>query len=783
MYHSRAVIALFFFLLLATVVQAKSTLRISIVYDGKKSTYKPFDLALKQEIHALLDSDLRVTFPDSLQLYGNYNVKKISKNVNLAARTQYADMMITVGVIASNKLAKRRYINKPAIAATIIDAAMQALPQRNGRSTRANLTFITLQGSVEQDIRAIKRYLHPKHVAILIQSEYRAVLQSYTKALIRKFNKQEMNATVITLSDSIDKSLAQMPSSVDAVYITPMFKYDEPFKKELFETLSLKELPTFSALGKQEVKEGALMSVTPKSSVKRLIRQITLDVEQLASGMKATSLKTTFEVFPLLSINMKSAHNIGFVPTWQLLSQASVIEGESSDSHAFTIEDIMNRAITHNLDALGSQYKVDIAKSTVNKAMSRYLPQLHFGAEVAQVDQDRATASLGLLNEVRADAFITASQQVFNQRAGAAISVNRHFLDAKMQLSEYIALETALQSSLLFIDILQLKTQLQLQKDNLEHTKKNVQFAQYQKKTGVSNGSDLYRLKSKLASDKKQVLVTHSQLQQVRHTLNALLDLPQNLRLNFMKPDVHDPVFMTHHQDIEEQFNDERSFLQFEEFLVQGGLKKVPSLKQYSAIKEARRAIYESDKRAFYTPTLSIEGGVRQHFISASNDVRNSDVNLKKYPYADNTDWEIGLFLRYPLYTGGARDADVQSSKAAFLVAQSQEKAVHNQVEKDIRNTLYQSKASYLSIKLANEAAVQARKNLQIIQSRYSQGKSSIVTLLDAQSNALRSALQANSTRYGFMHDLLLLQFNIGQVNFNMDNRQYSQWIAPLQGE
>ena len=102
-------------------------------------------------------------------------------------------------------------------------------------------------------------------------------------------------------------------------------------------------------------------------------------------------------------------------------------------------------------------------------------------------------------------------------------------------------------------------------------------------------------------------------------------------------------------------------------------------------------------------------------------------------------------------------------------------------MERDIRNALYQAKAAYLSIDLSHDAYIAANKNLEYMTAVYQQGNGSIINLLDAQNNTLKAALVENNTRYGFMADLIRLQRNIGQVNFNIDDDEREQWGNKIQ--
>jgi outer membrane protein TolC len=426
---------------------------------------------------------------------------------------------------------------------------------------------------------------------------------------------------------------------------------------------------------------------------------------------------------------------------------------------------------------------VELSQADVEKSDSLFLPQVNIGAEAVKIDQDRAIASLGQYNEARVDMYLKVSQQLFNQQAYAQISVNENFSKAQSAASDYVKLDIGLSSSVDYLRILQLRTKLTIEKNNLELSKTNMRAAITRKNIGIGNSSDIYRWQTQIADEKKRVLFTHSTLEQAKHTLNALLDLPQLLALNFEPINMDNKVFMTSKQGMKTYFLDQTKFARFQSFLVATAKQNMPSIHQYDALEKARDLIVESNNDAFYMPNVSVEGGLKEHFVNASNSFRDNDPTLSKTlpPYADNTDWTVGIFVRFPLYEGGAKDATLQASRAALLIAQAQRKNLINEVEKNVRNALYQAKASYLSIKLAQAAVVSSKKNLRLIKGIYAQGNIGIIDLLDAQHTALRAALLENNSRYAFMRDLLILQHNIGQVNFDLKPEDWNSFAKALQ--
>ncbi len=773
------------FLSLISLLIAKPTYNIALISDGDTEYSLQFEEALKIEIRQILGRDFNVKFPKKLYKNGQWKYGKIAENVNRALKDSRSDMIITLGALSSHYIARKSRFSKPVVATAVINPKMQRIPYKNGTSGKRNLTYVSGLQTLDKDIDTINEIMPIKKVAVLIDAILLKNTPEVGRYIKKKFVYRKIEIQLIPVGKDVEKSISVIGNDIEFVYVTPLFQQTIAQRTELYSTLASRGLPSFAAIGQDDVELGALFANSPSTDNNRFIRQIALDVQQIALGSSASSQLVDFVPTPALSLNMMTANEIGFTPGWELLSKATIIKSEQSDSHFFNIEEIMDRAVEHNLQVLAYDSKIELSQAELDKADSLYLPQIHIGFEAVKIDQDRAISSLGSENELRADAYLKFSQQIFNQKALAQISVNENFLKAQNEASDFVKLDIGLAASINYLRILQLRTKLHIEKSNLELSKTNMRSAVTRRDIGIGNASDIYRWQTQISGEKKSLLYTHTLLQQSKHSLNALLDLPQDLALNFDPVDMSNEVFMTSDPDIISYFLDQTKFGKFQSYLVKTSKKNMPSIKQYDALESARELIVESNQDAFFMPDIAVEGGLQQHFIDPSNDFRDGSkgetLNDNLPPYADNTDWSIGIFVRFALYSGGAKDAELEASRAALLVAEAQRKDLINSVEKNVRNSLYQAKASFLSIKLAEQASISSKKNLNLIKSVYAQGNIGIIDLLDAQNTALRASLQENSSRYEFMRDLLVLQHDIGQVNFNLDNEDWQKWKEALE--
>ncbi len=771
-----------FVLLLSVFAWAKPTYRIAVVLDADTKEYHAFETGLKKEIKKLLSRDFRVVFPKKLRYDGKWNYAKIKRYINKALKDKRSDLVITIGILSSHYIATRRSFNKPVIATSVLNPVMEGIPynSKRGISNKHNLNYISAYSTIDDDIATIKEVIAPEKITVLIDGKLLKNDIRIGKQLQRRLKKEFKKVVIMGVGNNVEQILKAIPKDTDLLYITPMFEMSQQQKKALYEGFIDLKKSSFAATGYIDVLLGALLANNGTTDMKRLIRQIALNVQQIALGFEAGLQEVNFVSNQSLYINMRTASLIGFKPSWELISRATVVESSDAGLDRISLENIMDKAVLSNLDVKVSKESLKQSEAELKKAKGLYLPQLSVGFEAMQVDQDRATASLGILNETRADAYILFSQQLFNQKVISRVSVNKHYFKSQNYAQDFAKLQVALQAAQQYINILKLENTLIIQKKNLELTKQNLKAAKVRKAIGVGNVKDIYRWESKLANDKKVLLQTLVSIKQAKNTLLNILNMPYSTDIKISDIDLEDPVFLTHYKEMQDYFLKQEQFEKLRDYFVYLSLSHMPSISQYKEILKAKKELLKMDKKALYLPDVSVEGMVRQHFVESSNSVRDDDPNLADYPYADNTDWNIGFYIRFPLYQGGAKLAQIEASKAQYLQTRAKEKKLINDIQNNLLNALYQSRALYLSIKLATEALDNSQKNLAVATDIYNQGNSSIIYLLDAQSDTLRAALALNDVKYDFLKYLLTVQYYIGQVNFDLDENEWQEWYEKL---
>jgi outer membrane protein len=111
--------------------------------------------------------------------------------------------------------------------------------------------------------------------------------------------------------------------------------------------------------------------------------------------------------------------------------------------------------------------------------------------------------------------------------------------------------------------------------------------------------------------------------------------------------------------------------------------------------------------------------------------------------------WQFGLTLRYPLYTGGALEAQIEIARANVAIAEAQFTAAAEQVVLAVRQAYYGLEQAQGAVEAAQRAVDAARENARVTDARVRVGTSPQFDLLQAQVQLAQSEQALTRARTG----------------------------------
>jgi outer membrane protein TolC/ABC-type uncharacterized transport system substrate-binding protein len=765
---------------------AAAPINIGVVVDGPWEKNRAILKLFETEIEDLLGDEFDIRFPERMTLTADWSQAGIHRSLDRLLADPQVDMVLAMGILAGQDLARRGPLPKPCIAPITTDRSAQQLPASNGSSGVSNFTYIASTAPLLNDLRLFHELIPFRKLTILSFRPYHDAIPEIARNLEKQLAADGIALTIIPTDGLAAPALASLPADTGAVYITPLLLPDAEFQR-LIDGLIERKLPTFSYFGYEEVEKGVLAGAAPATDFARLARRTALNLQRILLGENAAELPATINREERLTLNMATARAIGFSPGWNILTEAEQLFAEpQTAARQWSLEKVVNEAVAVNLDLAAADRKVAAGLEDIRRARANLLPQLGLSTSGVIIDEDRAAASFGTQAETSLSASLNLQQVLYSEKAWANVAIEKQQQVGREEEWRQLRLDVIREAASGYLNVLRSKTLQKVQKNNLRVTRSNLDLARTRREVGFSSPAEVYRWENQLARDRRALIDADVSRTRAEIALNRVLQRP--LEEGFFTADqgLDDPALIVSDPRLFAQLATPAAFARFRDFMVSEGLQNAPELQRLDAAIAAQKRARTAARRAFWMPDLSLQAGLTQ-MLSEEGEGVDSPFNRLKglvpvdIPEADDTSWNVGLHLSLPLFSGGARVADLIQAQRQIDRLEVERQALAARLEQRIRSALQNSRASHAGIRLSREGAEAAAKNLELVTDAYSRGVVSILELLDAQNASLAAEQSAANAVYDFLLDLMEVQRAIGQFDFFLGADAREDWFKRLE--
>ncbi|MEO0972026.1 MAG: TolC family protein, partial [Pseudomonadota bacterium] len=434
---------------------AQQQVTIGVLFDGDSAFGQAQVEALEREMVDLMRPEFEPRFPTNKQVHGNWRLGEIRGGLRTLLADAQVDFIVTFGVTASHLASRMEALGKPVIAATVADAELQGFPlDAQGRSGKRNFAYVATLRGIEKDLGSFHSIVGFEHLAVLVDAltlEAVPQLRQRARAIETRFGAK---VDVLPVTDSVSDVLKRLSEDVDAVYVTPLGRFDEPRRRALAAGLVERRLPSFALLGRIDVERGFTLAAGGRDDdLTRSARRIALIAQRVLLGEQAAQIEVAFAQSERLAINMRSARAIGFLPRWSVLVDAERIDDvEPVQGGALTLVGAMLEAVDTNLGLRADQLDVEIAEDSVAQARAGLLPQVSGAISGAQIDSDRAVP--GLSAERAVDGEVSLSQVIYSEEVRSAFVVSRFLKDSQDQVYRARVLDVFQSAASAYLNVL-----------------------------------------------------------------------------------------------------------------------------------------------------------------------------------------------------------------------------------------------------------------------------------------------------------------------------------------
>ena len=736
-------------------LSAQTPVNITLLSDNGDPGNAQTEQQIEEELDALLSGKYSVSI-ERTYLDPSADFDALAQDLYQSE----SDIIISLGFNACNLMAGLGTYPKPTIAAFMLDNELQGLPEPvDGASGITNFTYIQSPFDIARDFEVLYEIKPYNKIAILINPLVAQSDFDFAAYLDKMVAFSEASYEVITFTEQADDLLNRLSPDTDAAMLFPVFEPEMlPVLEQVLNGMATRGIPTFSILSDPAIELGAYAAYDTESNFQRIPRRLAINAMKILEGQAAETLPVEMDHFTEnLIINFKTAKDTRHYPSWEIMSEAILVNVAKSDEtgRVLSFQSAITEGLANNLGIKVAEKEVLISQQDVSLARSNYLPQLEAVGSASFLDENTARTGFGTLGQYNISAQASLSQLILSEPAMANIAIQKFLLASTEESLRENQLDVVLDVADSYLGILQANALVQLRNENVAVTRKNLDIAEAKEQVGFSGTADIYRFQSELARNNTDLNLAQAQLRQARFFLNNLLNRP--IKENFQLADIaiSDSILLATDQRLFALIDNPGDLELFSDFLVSEAFNNLPEIKQIEAALAAQERSLLSKSRSFYLPSVILTGEY------------NYPIDQFNYPEGVmpiegvNT-YNAAVAVQFPIFQGNARRYEREQLKVGALQLEDQMANLRNGLEFQVRSNMETAGASFSNLALTQISVDASRKNFELAQNNYQQGLLNITSLIDAQNALLQAEINAINAEYTFISDFLAVERSIG---------------------
>jgi len=739
---------------------------IGVLVDGAIPHQHALLKSLRHELSTLLGSKYDINVPEGKVLSASWTLDGAKNNYLKLKNDDDVEIIIAIGVLSTSVVLKVQPYPKPVIALGVIDPiAQNVTPTQKGTSGINNLAYVLFDNPLNNDLVEFHQLFPFKKVGIILDGQlHRSIFLGNPFEPILSIQK-ELNTLGIEhvwlpIENSVNDPLDKL-EEVDAVYLGYLGRFEGQEKKTLITEINKRKLPSFSPAA-DSIDAGVLASASPKKPMNKIIRRLVLNVESILDGNNPSTLPVHLRFDKKLTLNMQTAREIEFSPTFSTLSRALLVNDLSpGGAPLLSLENAIHGAVSNNIDLKIQASKVEVAELDVKRIKTNYLPSISVSHTGTQIDEARATSSFGQQAEKTSSASLKFEQLLFSESQFAGVEIKKSLLKVEQDRYRQLQLDIILKTATAYFDVLRARTATIIQKENVNLFRQYLDLAKQREIAGYSGLSDVYHWESQLANARTQYLSAVNNFKLTKIQLNEILNRPLNEAFDLEDVAKQKDGFKRYLTGAHKNYIDTPAALEeFTAFSVTQALLNAPEIAQLDASIQGQERQLKSLRKKRYIPNVAFVAEKKRVF---SRDGAGSDIEGVD---PEDDSWSASINLSLPLFEGGEINLEARQAKVLILQLKHQRLQTQQAIELRVRAALLGLTTQAVNLKSSQRAAHYSDKSLSLVQGAYKTGKASVVELSDAQNIAISANQKALNSVYEFLTELMKTERAVGHFSF-----------------
>ncbi|WP_426710343.1 TolC family protein [Cetobacterium sp. SF1] len=630
-----------------------------------------------------------------------------------------------------------------------------------------NVNYISGNLEMKDDLALMKELKPIKRMAVFVPVE--TVHPGVTlKELEAPFKDSGIGLEIITES-STDEEINNTLEKVDGVYVLSYGNYG----KNILEKALEKKKLTFTVDFSSSLNSQSLMGYNLKAEVKRRLRASALNYMMYKTKGKRTLITDVGNIRKNIFFNMNIAHMIDCYPSLIFLQGIESVKEEESKKRFLGFQEAIERALQVNQGLLSTREDVESSIYDAKAANAKRLPQLSLNGQYSAVDKDKLKGVPGTA-ENSVNTYLKLSQVIFSDQINANVYVKRRLIDNSKASLQQAKLNTIYNVASTYLNILQLKAQLKIQKSNYALVKESLNIAKVNYRVGSGGAQDVYRLEASLSQALANISQATGEIKMQEASLNRLLNYPANSTYNYETFNNISNSFAMGKDFLEKYAYGSKGTTQLLNFLITGAIKNSQNLRELDNSISIKKREYTAAGRERYIPTIEAFGQYNKDNVITPWG-RNSDLT------GEAEYWQAGVAVTLPLIQGGETIENQNMIKSQIKSLEYKKNETNNVIAEQVTQTFTQMLSDYVQSYTTGLAADAAEKNLKIVTNLYAAGSATLTELLDAQNNTLKSQLNNVIANYSLFNSAIKLENLYGDYTITKSQMQRDEMIKNLE--
>lgn len=680
------------------------------------------------------------------------------------------DYVLATGALGT-QAATRVELGKPVLSSFLQRLDLFRIADLEGdRSLKENLSFVLIPNRAEGDLRALLELEDVDHVHLAVPEEYVDGLDSFESELAALEETTGVSLSVVPLAPDATESLSRFPAAAEATMLARTPRYSVAERGELVRGLAARRVTTFSIVGHDDLAVGALAARTPPTAT-LIARRVALNVSELLRGTRVEELPVLLTADPQLVIDGRTAAAVGYRPSLITLGYATIRNREALELEETTLSlsEALRLAQQGNPELAISGREVEISRRERQLALSPMLPQVGGQFDLTWLD---AAGLEGLIPDRLVRAGVQARQMIYDDATVSGYRSAGRLYESRQQDYEVERLDVLEQAGVAFLRLTLARLLHDIELGNLRLTEENLELAKFRADVGYSGRDEVFRWEAEVAKRRSALYERLAAIDVERVTLNQLLGVDQGTRWNPEEIAVESDRLPFLEGRLTRVVTDVDALERFRELSVDIAQENAPELASLGRRIDAQEIQLGERKRRWFLPSF-FAGFDWSYQIDRQPELQDVSRSIPR----------LELGASYPLFQGGGRSFEVSRVSEELQRLFEVERLTRDLVERRARTAFSRLESSFPTIRFSRQAAESARRNLELVQEKYSQGIVNVTDLLEAQTESFVADQNAAVAVYSFLIDLLAFQRSIAWFEYEKAAEEREALLRRIEAE